>query len=100
MRALLVIMVALVESAHADPACDHLLAVADANAALLSAPELFATAGSMPRSDFSEALEPRLVAAQPRQAGFERGRGDVLARRSHRNAGAFQIALCGLFTVP
>ena len=62
MRALLVIMVALVESAHADPACDHLLAVADANAALLSAPELFATAGSMPRSDFSEALEPRLVA--------------------------------------
>ncbi len=55
------VVLALQTRADADPHCDHLTAVADANAALMSAPELFATAGSMPRSDFDEAVEPRLV---------------------------------------
>jgi hypothetical protein len=50
-----------VSHAHADPACDHAVAVADANAALMSAPDLFVSAGSMPRSDFDEAFEPRLL---------------------------------------
>lgn len=57
-----VLVLALQTRASADPACDHAIAVADATAALLGAPELFASAGSMPRSDFDEALEPRLVA--------------------------------------
>lgn len=56
------LVLALQTRAEADPLCDHARAVADANAALMSAPELFTTAGSMPRSDFDEALEPRLVA--------------------------------------
>lgn len=53
---------ALQTRADADPTCDHVRAIADANAALMSAPALFASAGSMPRSDFDEALEPRLIA--------------------------------------
>jgi hypothetical protein len=50
-----------VSHVHADPTCDHAVAVADANAALMSAPDVFLSAGSMPRSDFDEAFEPRLV---------------------------------------
>lgn len=56
------LVLALQTRADADPTCDHAIAVADANAALMSAPELFVGAGSMPRSDFDEALEPRLIA--------------------------------------
>ncbi|MFN0247673.1 MAG: hypothetical protein ACKV2T_12375 [Kofleriaceae bacterium] len=50
-----------VTHALADPACDHAVAIADANAALMSAPDLFLSAGSMPRGDSDEAFEPRLV---------------------------------------
>jgi|GEM_PF-6133501 len=57
----LIAVAATAATAHADPNCDHLVAVADANAVLMTAPELFASAGSMPRSDFDEAFEPRFI---------------------------------------